>query len=50
MERAPFLCERLKIRLLPTVGLVVDGKTKHFIKGWLLPAEGVLTECVEGRI
>lgn len=34
VERAPFLCERLKIRMLPTIGLVVDGKTKEFIKGW----------------
>ena len=33
VERAPFLCERLKIRMLPTIGLVVDGKTKDFIKG-----------------
>lgn len=33
VERAPFLCERLKIRMLPTIGLVVDGKTKEFIKG-----------------
>ena len=35
VERAPFLCERLKIRMLPTIGLVVDGKTKDFIKGLL---------------
>ena len=36
VERAPFLCERLKIHMLPTIGLVVDGKTKDFIKGLLL--------------
>ena len=35
VERAPFLCERLKIHMLPTIGLVVDGKTKEFIKGLL---------------
>lgn len=33
VDRAPFLCERLKIHILPTIGLVVDGKTKEFIKG-----------------
>jgi hypothetical protein len=25
--------------MLPTIGLVVDGKTKEFIKGWLLYKE-----------
>ena len=33
VERAPFLCQRLHIRMLPTIGVVVEGKTKDFIKG-----------------
>ena len=49
VERAPFLCERLKINMLPTIGLVVEGKTKDFIKGWCSWLEsGVFTGCVAG--
>ena len=33
VERAPFLCQRLHIHILPSIGIVVDGKTKDFIKG-----------------
>ena len=33
VERAPFLCQRLHIQILPSIGIVVDGKTKDFIKG-----------------
>lgn len=33
VDRAPFLCQRLNIRILPSIGIVVDGKTKEFIKG-----------------
>ena len=34
VDRAPFLCQRLKIRILPTIACVVDGKTKDYIKGF----------------
>lgn len=52
VERAPFLCERLKIRMLPTIGLVVDGKTKEFIKGFdeLGGTDDFSTELLEWRL
>ena len=28
VEKAPFLTQRLKIRVIPTLALVIDGKTK----------------------
>ena len=33
-EKAPFLCERLKIWALPTMVLVKEGKTEHSIVGF----------------
>jgi hypothetical protein len=52
VERAPFLCERLKIRMLPTIGLVVDGKTKDFIKGFdeLGGSDDFSTDLLEWRL
>jgi hypothetical protein len=52
VERAPFLCERLKINVLPTIGLVVDGKTKEFIKGFdeLGGTDEFPTELLEWRL
>ena len=34
VERAPFLCDRLKIRILPTMAIVVGSITKDYIKGF----------------
>lgn len=34
VERAPFLCDRLHIRILPTIACVIEGKTKDYIKGF----------------
>lgn len=34
VDRAHFLCDRLHIRILPTIACVVDGKTKDYIKGF----------------
>ena len=34
VDRAPFLCDRLHIRMLPTIACVVDSKTKDYIKGF----------------
>ena len=34
VDRAPFLCDRLHIRILPTIACVLDGKTKDYIKGF----------------
>lgn len=34
VDRAPFLCDRLHIRILPTIACVVDSKTKDYIKGF----------------
>lgn len=52
VDHAPFLCERLKIHMLPTIGLVVDGKTKEFIKGFdeLGGTDEFSTELLEWRL
>ncbi|KAG7208743.1 hypothetical protein KM043_014939 [Ampulex compressa] len=34
VERCPFLTERLRIRIIPTIALVVNGKTKDYIVGF----------------
>ncbi|XP_066967307.1 thioredoxin domain-containing protein 9 [Macrobrachium rosenbergii] len=51
-EKAPFLAERLKIRVLPTICLVKDGKTKDFIIGFtdLGNCDDFTTEVMEWRI
>jgi hypothetical protein len=33
-EKNPFLCERLRIVMLPTIVLLIDGKTDHSIIGF----------------
>ena len=52
VERAPFLCDRLNIRILPTIGIVVDSKTKAFIKGFddLGGVDDFSTEMLEWRL
>ncbi|XP_028172591.1 thioredoxin domain-containing protein 9 [Ostrinia nubilalis] len=51
-ERAPFLAGRLKIRVIPTIGLVKDNKTKDFIVGFteLGNRDDFSTEMLEWRL
>ncbi|CAH0730826.1 unnamed protein product, partial [Brenthis ino] len=51
-ERAPFLTGRLKIRVIPTIGLVKNNKTKDFIVGFtdLGNRDDFSTEMLEWRI
>lgn len=51
-EKAPFLTERLKIRVLPTISLVKEGKTRDFIVGFtdLGNCDDFTTEVMEWRI
>ncbi|XP_046976122.1 thioredoxin domain-containing protein 9 [Vanessa cardui] len=52
VERAPFLTGRLKIRVIPTIGLVKANKTKDFIVGFtdLGGRDDFSTEMLEWRI
>ncbi len=34
VDRAPFLCDKLHIRILPTIACVLEAKTKDYIKGF----------------
>ncbi|KAK8738796.1 hypothetical protein OTU49_003676 [Cherax quadricarinatus] len=51
-EKAPFLTERLSIRVLPTLCLVKNGKTKDYIVGFtdLGNTDEFTTETLEWRI
>ncbi|OWR43559.1 thioredoxin domain-containing protein 9 [Danaus plexippus] len=51
-ERAPFLTGRLKIRIIPTIGLVKSNKTKDFIVGFtdLGNRDDFSTDILEWRI
>lgn len=51
-EKAPFLTERLKIRVLPTLCLVKDGKTRDYIVGFtdVGNKDDFSTEMLEWRI
>ncbi|TRY99043.1 hypothetical protein DNTS_032769 [Danionella cerebrum] len=52
VEKAPFLTERLKIKVLPTLALVKDGKTKDYIVGFtdLGNIDDFPTEMLEWRL
>lgn len=52
VERAPFLCERLPVRILPTIASVIGGKTKDYIKGFdeLGGHDDFTTELLEWRL
>ncbi|CAH2083544.1 unnamed protein product [Euphydryas editha] len=52
VERAPFLTGRLKIRVIPTIGLVKTNKTKDFIVGFtdLGNRDDFSTDLLEWRI
>ncbi|XP_063300714.1 thioredoxin domain-containing protein 9 [Pelobates fuscus] len=52
VEKAPFLCERLRIKVIPTLALVKDGKTKDYIVGFsdLGNTDEFTTETLEWRL
>ncbi|KAG1928104.1 thioredoxin domain-containing protein 9-like [Pimephales promelas] len=52
VEKAPFLTERLKIKVIPTLALVKDGKTKDYIVGFtdLGNTDEFPTEMLEWRL
>lgn len=52
VERCPFLTERLKIRIIPTISLIVKNKTKDYIVGFteLGNCDDFSTETLEKRI
>ncbi|OAD55563.1 Thioredoxin domain-containing protein 9 [Eufriesea mexicana] len=50
--RCPFLTKRLRIKIIPTIALIVNGKTKDYIVGFtdLGNRDDFLTETLEYRI
>ncbi|XP_075228299.1 thioredoxin domain-containing protein 9 [Lycorma delicatula] len=52
VERCPFLTERLRIRVIPTIALVKDSKTKDFVVGFtdLGNCDDFSTDMLEWRI
>ncbi|XP_062861742.1 thioredoxin domain-containing protein 9 [Trichomycterus rosablanca] len=52
VEKAPFLTERLRIKVIPTMALVKDGKTKDYIVGFtnLGNTDDFTTEMLEWRL
>ncbi|TSL16124.1 Thioredoxin domain-containing protein 9 [Bagarius yarrelli] len=52
VEKAPFLSERLRIKVLPTLALVKDGKTRDYIVGFtdLGNTDEFSTEMLEWRL
>ncbi|KAJ1526974.1 hypothetical protein ONE63_008519 [Megalurothrips usitatus] len=52
VEKAPFLTERLRVRIIPTIALIKDSKTKDFIVGFtdLGNCDDFSTEMLEWRI
>ncbi|XP_028583722.2 thioredoxin domain-containing protein 9 [Podarcis muralis] len=51
-EKAPFLCERLRIKVIPTLALVKDGKTQDYVVGFtdLGNTDDFTTETLEWRL
>ncbi|MCJ8732421.1 hypothetical protein PDJAM_G00211290 [Pangasius djambal] len=52
VEKAPFLTERLRIKVIPTLALVRDGKTKDYVVGFtdLGNTDDFSTEMLEWRL
>ncbi|XP_012692696.1 thioredoxin domain-containing protein 9 [Clupea harengus] len=52
VEKAPFLTERLRIKVIPSMALVKDGKTKDYIVGFadLGNTDEFTTEMLEWRL
>uniref|UniRef100_A0A2D4H369 Thioredoxin domain-containing protein 9 n=1 Tax=Micrurus lemniscatus lemniscatus TaxID=129467 RepID=A0A2D4H369_MICLE len=51
-EKSPFLCEKLRIRIIPTLALVKDGKTQDYVVGFtdLGNTDEFTTETLEWRL
>ncbi|MED6278431.1 Thioredoxin domain-containing protein 9 [Characodon lateralis] len=51
-EKAPFLSERLRIKVIPTLALLLDGKTKDYVVGFtdLGNTDEFSTEMLEWRL
>ena len=51
-EKALFLCQRLRIKVLPSIALIIDGKTKDFIVGFddLGGVDDFPTEMLQWRL
>ncbi|XP_066476874.1 thioredoxin domain-containing protein 9 [Tiliqua scincoides] len=51
-EKSPFLCERLRIKVIPTLALVKDGKTTDYVVGFtdLGNTDDFPTEALEWRL
>lgn len=52
VDRAPFLCQRLRIKVIPTMALIKDSKTKDYIVGFtdLGNHDEFSTDMLEWRI
>ncbi|XP_033606263.1 thioredoxin domain-containing protein 9 isoform X1 [Cryptotermes secundus] len=52
VERSPFITQRLRIRVIPTIALIIDGKVKDYIVGFtdLGNCDDFSTEMMEWRI
>eukprot|EP00064_Thunnus_orientalis_P007937 superscaffoldBa00000912_g7959 len=52
VEKAPFLTERLRIKVIPTLALLTDGKTKDYVVGFtdLGNTDEFPTEMLEWRL
>ncbi|XP_054403773.1 thioredoxin domain-containing protein 9-like [Pongo abelii] len=52
VEKAPFLCERLRIKVIPTLALLKDGKTQDYVVGFtdLGNTDDFTTETLEWRL
>ncbi|KAL6039321.1 hypothetical protein STEG23_014160 [Scotinomys teguina] len=52
VEKAPFLCERLRIKVIPTLALLRDGKTQDYVVGFtdLGNTDDFTTETLEWRL
>ncbi|XP_056145001.1 thioredoxin domain-containing protein 9 [Lampris incognitus] len=52
VEKAPFLTERLRIKVIPTLALLLDGKTKDYVVGFadLGNNDEFSTEVLEWRL
>uniref|UniRef100_A0A0B8RP07 Thioredoxin domain-containing protein 9 n=1 Tax=Philothamnus irregularis TaxID=1899461 RepID=A0A0B8RP07_9SAUR len=51
-EKSPFLCERLRIKIIPTLALLKDGKTQDYVVGFtdLGNTDEFTTETLEWRL
>eukprot|EP00245_Coleochaete_scutata_P007205 TRINITY_DN22336_c0_g1_i1.p1 TRINITY_DN22336_c0_g1~~TRINITY_DN22336_c0_g1_i1.p1 ORF type:complete len:210 (-),score=62.82 TRINITY_DN22336_c0_g1_i1:734-1363(-) len=51
-EKSPFLCERLKIFMLPTLAIIKNGKTEDYVVGFdeLGGSDDFSTQTLEGRL